>query len=401
MNVVVGISGSIAAYKSALVVRGLLSRNLEVRVCMTPSATRFVGPSTFEGLTGSKTVLSLWDGPHPGEEHVALGQWADLFLVVPATQNLIARARMGMADDMVLATLACTTSPVLFAPAMHSTMWLSAATQQNVQALISRGAHFVGPVEGPLASGDVGIGRLANPEEIVRYALDLLQPPARHDDADLTGFRLLISAGPTLEDLDPVRFLGNRSTGKMGFALAKAAARRGASVCLVHGPVHITPPPDVEAVPVRSAHEMLAAMQSRFETVDAVVLAAAVADYRPAEPSPTKIKKSDGDLNLRLIRNPDIAIELSSARKGSSPLLVGFALETHNLIERAKEKLRRKKMDLIVANHTSHGFGEGITQLNLIDKQDVVSLPRMTKEKAAESVLDALAERWRTSLSSA
>lgn len=368
---------------------------------MTPSATRFVGPSTFEGLTGSKTVLSLWDGPHPGEEHVALGQWADLFLVVPATQNLIARARMGMADDMVLATLACTTSPVLFAPAMHSTMWLSAATQQNVQALISRGAHFVGPVEGPLASGDVGIGRLANPEEIVRYALDLLQPPARHDDADLTGFRLLISAGPTLEDLDPVRFLGNRSTGKMGFALAKAAARRGASVCLVHGPVHITPPPDVEAVPVRSAHEMLAAMQSRFETVDAVVLAAAVADYRPAEPSPTKIKKSDGDLNLRLIRNPDIAIELSSARKGSSPLLVGFALETHNLIERAKEKLRRKKMDLIVANHTSHGFGEGITQLNLIDKQDVVSLPRMTKEKAAESVLDALAERWRTSLSSA
>ncbi|MBC7171450.1 MAG: bifunctional phosphopantothenoylcysteine decarboxylase/phosphopantothenate--cysteine ligase CoaBC, partial [Polyangiaceae bacterium] len=333
-RIVVGIGGGIAAYKAVHLVRELGRRGAETRVVLTRSAARFVGKVTFAGLTGTPAVDDLWDPSYAGEVHIELGKWADAMVIAPATMNLLARAATGFADDAVLATLACARGPVLFAPAMHHRMWGQASTQRSVALLRDAGYRFVGPVEGALASGEVGMGRMCEPEAIADAVFALLETKR-----DLAGVRVLITAGPTVEDLDPVRFLGNRSTGKMGFAIAERALARGASVTLVAGPVQLASPTGAEVVRVRSALEMQAAVEARVASSDVIVMSAAVADYRPAEVSTEKMKKAGEDLSIALVRNPDILAGLGAARTGRHPLLVGFAVETTDVVRYARDKL--------------------------------------------------------------
>jgi phosphopantothenoylcysteine decarboxylase / phosphopantothenate---cysteine ligase len=382
-RIVVGIGGGIAAYKSVVLVRELLRRGAEVRVALTRSATHFVGKTTFAGLTGRPAVDDLWDPSYGGEVHVELGEWADGMVVAPATMNLLARAATGLADDAVLATIACARGPVLFAPAMHHLMWGRAATRRSVELLRAEGYGFVGPAVGPLASGEVGLGRMSEPEAIADALFAMLEPKR-----DLVGVRLLVTAGPTVEDLDPVRFLGNRSTGKMGFAIVERAVARGADVSLVTGPVALTPPAGAHVVRVRSALEMQAAVEERAKTSDAVVMSAAVADYRPAELSHEKLKKGGEDLSIALVRNPDILAGLGAARTGARPLLVGFAVETNDVIRYASEKLVRKKVDLVVANEAKVGFGGDDNQATLVARDTVTELPSMPKLELADRILD-------------
>lgn len=380
-RIVVGISGGIAAYKALEVVRELQRRGAEVRVVMSESATRFVGAVTLTGLTGRPAVVDLWDPSYAGEVHVELGRWADAMVVCPATMNLLARVSRGHADDALTATLACMAGPVFFAPAMHSRMWNQASTQRNVQRLRRDGFHFVGPVDGPLASGESGMGRMAEPADIVAALVAWSEP-----QKDLDGLTILISAGPTVEDLDPVRFLGNRSTGKMGFALAERARDRGAKVVLVSGPVELADPSGIEVVKVRSALDMKAAIDARAPSVDAIIMSAAVADYRPKAFSTEKVKKGD-DVSIELVRNPDILMELGAARKGKLPVLVGFAVETTRVEEYARDKLVRKKVDLVVANEARHGFGGDENEAMLVTPDGTLVLPRMSKRDLGDRIL--------------
>jgi phosphopantothenoylcysteine decarboxylase/phosphopantothenate--cysteine ligase len=329
-------------------------------------------------------VTDLWAKDYAGEVHVELGGWADALVIAPATMNLLARAATGQANDAVLATLACARGEVSFAPAMHSRMWSHPATQANVRTLHERGAQILGPVTGPLANGEVGEGRMMEPQEIAQA---LESHFARTDD--FAAVRVLITAGPTYEDLDPVRFLGNRSTGRMGYALATEAQRRGAAVALVSGPVHLPAPAGVELIRVRSATEMHAAVMSRFEQFDVVIMAAAVADYRPKDRSAEKIKKR-GSIALELVRNPDILADLGAQRSGQPRVLVGFALETKNLERAAREKLRQKAADLIVANEAVHGLGGDTNRVTLVDATSTTPLPEMTKHALANQILDAV-----------
>ncbi len=383
-RIVVGIGGGIAAFKSVYLVRELQRRGAEVRVVMTRAATRFVGPITFTGLTGQPPVVDLWDASYRGEVHVELGEWADAGVVAPATMNLLGRAAAGMANDAVLATLACMKGPVLFAPAMHTRMWNQASTQRSVRLLQDGGAHFVGPDEGELASGETGAGRMSEPDAIADAVMKLV------GQRDFEGRSLLVSAGPTYEDLDPVRFLGNRSSGKMGFAIAAAAARRGATVTLVSGPSAQPTPTGVQRVDVRSARDMHAAITSR--SADVVIMAAAVADYRPKAIADQKIKKSAGPMSLELERNPDILAELGAARKGARPILVGFALETEDVVAHARDKLTRKGADLIVANHASTAFGGDRNEVTLVDARSASTLEPASKLAIADAILDRVAE---------
>ena len=321
-RIVVGLGGGIAAFKAVQLVRELMRRGAEVRVVMTEAATHFVGPITFAALTGKPTVTDLWAQDYAGEVHVELGEWADAIVIAPATMNLMARARGGQANDAVLATLACARGDVFFAPAMHHRMWSHPATQSNIRALTDRGAVVLGPVTGPLANGEIGEGRMMEPEDIAEEVESHLS----HAD-DLSGSRILITAGPTHEDLDPVRFLGNRSSGRMGYAIASQAQRRGAAVTIVTGPVHLPVPYGAEVVRVRSATEMHEAVMSRFDRFDVVIMAAAVADYRPEQPEAQKIKKG-GSLKLELVRTPDILADVGAKRAQRPSVLVGFALET-------------------------------------------------------------------------
>jgi phosphopantothenoylcysteine decarboxylase / phosphopantothenate---cysteine ligase len=381
-RIVVGIGGGIAAFKAVAVVRELGAQGAEVRVVMTPSATRFVGPVTFTGITGRAPVVDLWDPSYAGEVHVELSAWADAMLVAPATANLLARAASGMADDAVLATLSCMRAPVLFAPAMHQRIWNAGGTQRALGLLQRDGAHFVGPVYGKLASGEQGMGRMSEPIEIVTALAQLLAA-----GADLTGRKLLISAGPTVEDLDPVRFLSNRSSGRMGYALAERAAARGAQVTLVSGPVSLSAPRGVTLVPVRSALEMRAAIMAESSGLDAVVMTAAVADYRPAQRLDQKLKKTD-TLTLELIKNPDILAELGAARSGPLPVLVGFALETQNVVGYARDKLTRKNVDLVVANHADDGLGGDTNVATLVTRDGDEALGTLSKHALADRILD-------------
>jgi phosphopantothenoylcysteine decarboxylase / phosphopantothenate---cysteine ligase len=381
-RVVVGMGGGIAAFKAVELVRELGRRGAEVRVVMTPSATRFVGPVTLTGLTGRPPVVDLWDPTYAGEVHVELGQWADAMVVAPATMNLLARAVAGMADDAVLATLACARGAVVYAPAMHSRMWSSAPTVRAVHRLRADGAAFVGPVEGPLASGESGMGRMAEPAAIADALASALSP------GDLEGQRVLVTAGPTHEDLDPVRFLGNRSSGRMGYALAERAAARGAQVVLVSGPTALPDPPGVETVRVRSALDMHREVLARRTTADCVIMAAAVADYRPARAAAAKIKKAEGPLQLELVRNPDILAELGASRAEGPAVLVGFAVETDDLVTYAREKLARKRCDLIVANDAAVGFGGSDNQVILVDSAGEEALPAMSKGALSDRILD-------------
>lgn len=381
-RLVVGLGGGIAAFKAVELVRELTRRGAEIRVVMTEAATRFVGPITFAGLTGKPAITDLWAEDYAGEVHVDIGEWADAMIVAPATMNLMARAANGQADDAVLATLACARGQVFFAPAMHQRMWRHPATQSNVRTLIERGAVVLGPVTGPLANGEIGEGRMIEPREIA----DEVESHLAQAD-DLSGIRFLITAGPTHEDLDPVRFLGNRSSGRMGYAIASQALRRGAEVTLVSGPVQLPAPVGVELIPVRSAREMHEAVMSRFERFDVLIMAAAVADYRPKHAQPQKIKKG-GSLQLELVRNPDILADVGAKRSQRPAVLVGFALETENLEKAARDKLERKAADLVVANEASVGLGGDTNRATLVDATSATALPEMSKLALANEILD-------------
>jgi phosphopantothenoylcysteine decarboxylase/phosphopantothenate--cysteine ligase len=382
-QIVVGIAGGIAAFKAVELVRELMRRGARVRVALTETATRFVGPVTFTGLTGTPPVIDIWDPSYQGEVHVELASWAHAIVVAPATANLIARAACGMADDAVLATLRCSDAPLLIAPAMHHRMWASPPTQRAIEQLRADGATIVGPVYGQLASGEQGLGRMSEPLEIAdAVALRLV-----HVEQDMRGLRVLVSAGPTVEDLDPVRYLSNRSSGRMGYALAERAVRRGAAVTLVSGPVSIAPPRGCQVVQIRSAGELRDAMLERRADVDAIVQTAAVADYRPVARSSHKLKKAD-TLTIELIKNPDILEELGSTRTGARPILVGFKLETRNLLDYAREMLVKKQVDLVVANQAEDGLGGDDNVATLVDVTGDEALGKLSKHDLADRIWD-------------
>jgi phosphopantothenoylcysteine decarboxylase/phosphopantothenate--cysteine ligase len=382
-KIIVGVGGGIAAFKSVELTRALMLRGCEVRVAMTPAAVHFVGPTTFAAITGKLPATDLFDPGYAGEVHVELSEWANAIVVAPATADLMARAGSGMANDVLLATLLCADCPVYYAPAMHERMWLSASTQRTVKRLRADGATLIGPVRGLLANGREGMGRMEEPAGIV----DVLERDTGSAH-DLAGKTILVTAGPTVEDIDPVRFISNRSSGRMGYAVARRARERGARVVLVSGPVNIDPPDDVRVVRVRSAMEMRGAVGKHRRGADVIVMTAAVADYRPATPSKRKVKKKADTMSVGLVRNPDILGELGQARKGKRPVLVGFAMETDDLVAYARRKLKEKKADLIVANKASVGFGGDDNQATLIGPRLEDPLPRMSKLDLADRILD-------------
>lgn len=386
-RVVVGVGGGIAAFKAVELVRELMRRGARVRVAMTASAARFVGPVTFTGLTGTPPVLDIWDPRYPGEVHVELAAWAEAIVLAPATANLLARAAHGLADDAVLATLRCADVPLFIAPAMHHRMWRSPPTQRAVALLRGDGATVIGPVHGKLASGEEGLGRMSEPSEIADVVERVLGVRR-----DLEGRAVLVSAGPTVEDIDPVRYLSNRSSGRMGYAIAERAEARGAHVTLVTGPVSLPPPSGCEVVPVRAALEMREAIMARREQVDAIVMTAAVADYRPKVRHGDKLKKSDV-LTLELVKNPDILAELGATREGPRPVLVGFALETQNLLVYARDKLEKKHVDLVVANRAEDGLGGDNNVATLVDAEGDEALGALSKRDLADRIWDRVAQR--------
>jgi len=388
-----GVTGGIGAYKAVEVVRLLQKAGHEVRVVMTTSARRFVGPLTFEAITKHPVITSQFaPGMNADIEHVSLAASLDLFIVAPATANSIAKLANGLADDFLSSMYLVTRAPVLIAPAMNTNMWEHASVRANVASLRERGAHFVEPGEGELACGWVGKGRLAEPDQIVAAAERLLRPTTA---SSLNGRRVLVTAGPTLEDLDPVRFVGNRSSGRMGFALAAAARLRGANVVLIAGPTAVPPPAAMEVVRVRSAREMHAAVMAHAASADVVLMAAAVADYAPATgAAEQKIEKSSGHdgLTIRLERTLDILADLGARRGGAHrPVLVGFAAQTGDPAAAARRKLEAKHVDLIVANDVTApgaGFDVDTNQVTLVSHDGAVPLPLMSKADVAALVLD-------------
>jgi phosphopantothenoylcysteine decarboxylase/phosphopantothenate--cysteine ligase len=383
--VLLGVSGGIAAYKAALVARQLKAAGAEVTVVMTEAATRFVGPDTFAALTGRPAHTSMW-APRGEVLHVRLAREADVVVVAPATANVLAKLAHGHADDLLSATMLEATSPLVIAPAMHSGMWEHPATQANVEILRDRGVISVGPATGPLAHGDEGIGRLAEPEDVVAAVRAALAPQ------DLAGWTVLVTSGPTHEPIDPVRFVGNRSTGKMGAALAAEARARGAAVTVVLGP-GASVPVGVAVVPVETAEEMREAVLARFDDADAVVMAAAVADFRPKAIAEQKLKKDAGVPELLLEPTPDILGELGERR--TDQVLVGFAAETEDLERAGRRKLEAKRLDLVVVNRVGRadtGFGAETNEAMLLASTgDDEALRTWSKRELAAAVVDRVA----------
>lgn len=388
-TVVLCVGGGIAAYKACELARLVVKGHGTVRVAMTPAATRFVGPLTLQALSGAPVLVDLLDtAAELTYGHLQLARMADLVLVAPATADLLARLRAGMADDAVTTTVLAATCPVLLAPAMNTRMWQNAATRENLAALRARGFHQVGPAAGELADGDVGEGRLADPQEIAAAAARLLGP------RDLAGRRVVVTAGPTREPIDPVRFISNPSTGKMGYAIAAAAARRGAAVTLVSGPTTLADPAGVSVVRVGTAEEMARAVDAEAGAMDAFVGAAAVSDYRPRSAAPQKIKKRDGEETLVLARTPDILAALGARHAGQprAPVLVGFAAETEDVVENARAKLAAKRCDLVVANRVGGpegGFATDHNRVTLVTA-DALAEAEGTKGQVAEAILDRI-----------
>ena len=381
-NVVLGVTGSIAAYKAVDLASKLTQAGVSVHTVMTESATKLVGEASFRAITGRPVATGMFELTNPHSiEHISLSEVADLLLIAPATANVLAKMANGIADDLLTCTALATRAPILVAPAMHTAMWENPATQANVETLRSRGIHFVGPAVGRLASGGFGAGRFAPVEEILGEALRILGR-----SGDLAGRRIVVSAAGTCEPLDPVRFLGNRSTGKMGFALAEAARDRGAEVTLISGPTLLRRPSAVSVVDVESASDMLGAVQSVAGDADALIMAAAVADYTPPVAA-QKLKKTQETLELKLERTVDI---LDAVR--DVPVRVGFAAETDDLIANARKKLEAKGLDLIVANDVGgpdSPFGSDTNQAVLIDaSEETEELPRLPKRDIADRILD-------------
>lgn len=386
-HVVLGVTGGIAAYKACEVVSRLRKLHAGVDVIMTENATRLVAPLTFETLSCRPVCVDTFSRTESWDvKHISLAQKADLFVVAPATANIMAKMANGIADDMLSTTLLATRAPILLAPAMNTGMWLNPATQQNLRTLQQRGISTVGPASGYLACGDNGAGRMSEPSEIVDAVISILCPVR-----DMEGLKVLVTAGPTVERIDPVRYITNDSSGKMGYALAEAAQARGAEVTLVTGPVHIPVPSGVNVVQVTSTMSLYETMMKRCEQQDIIVQAAAPADYRVEQPADQKIKKDDGEpLVLRLIENPDIARAVGS-KKRTGQILVGFAAETQNVTANAQKKLDKKNLDLIVANDVTAegaGFGVDTNIVTLITKAGLEPLPKLSKREVADRIWD-------------
>ena len=386
-NIVLGITGGIAAYKSAEIVSRLRHSGANVHVIMTRNATEFVAPLTFRTLSANPVAINTFEAPeYWNVEHVALAKWADLFVIAPATANILAKMAHGIADDMLSTTVLATKAPVLAAPAMNTGMWTAEATQANVAVLKSRGVLFCGPESGMLACGDEGAGRMSEPEDIVRQIDEILN--ARKD---LAGKKVLVTAGATRERLDPVRFLTNDSSGKMGFAIAEAARERGAEVTLIKGNTTAPVPIGIRIVEIESAQDLLRTMKKAVPGQDIVIQAAAVADYRPIQVFKTKIKKKAGEpITLQLTENPDIAKAVGASKK-KHQTFVGFAAETDHVKKNAEAKLSAKNLDLIVANDVTRpgaGFNADTNIVTLITHDSSEDLPMMSKRKVAEAILD-------------
>ena len=388
-TVVLGISGSIAAYKIAYLASALKKLHADVEVIMTENATQFITPVTFESLTGNKCLVDTFDRNFKfSVEHIALAKRADIFMLAPATANVIAKVAHGLADDMLTTTFLACKCPKYISPAMNTQMFENPITQDNLKICQSYGMHVIQPACGYLACGDTGAGKMPEPEELLDHIIHEIAYPK-----NLTGKKILVTAGPTREALDPVRFLTNHSTGKMGYAIARVAAARGAEVTLVTGPTEIKKPGFVKVVPIESAREMYEAVTAASEEQDAIIKAAAVADYRPAHVSDEKIKKKDGDeLSIPVERTDDILAYLGSHKKPGQ-FLCGFSMETEHMLENSRKKLEKKNLDMIVANNlkvAGAGFGTDTNIVTLITKAGERQLEKMSKEQVADKLLDAI-----------
>lgn len=389
-TVVLGVTGGIACYKSAALASKLTQAGYDVEVVLTKNATEFIGPHTFESLTHNRAMVDTFDRNFQSHvEHVALADKADLLLIAPATANILAKAAHGIADDMLSTTILACDCPKLAAPAMNTRMYQNPVTQDNLEALRRYGWHIIEPASGRLACGAVGMGKMPEPEEL----LEAVNQAIRHDK-DFAGLNILVTAGPTQEAWDSVRFLTNHSSGRMGYAIAKAAAQRGACVTLVSGPVELKRYPYVETIDVTTAQEMFQAVTSRARGQDIIIKAAAVADYRPAETVNHKIKKTSGEgMALALERTQDILAYLGE-HKQPGQFLCGFSMETENLIENSRKKLAKKNLDMVAANSLGQagaGFGVSTNVLTLITREGEAELPLLSKEEAAHRLLDAIA----------
>ncbi len=387
-TIVIGVAGGIAAYKAVEIVSRLKKAGYTVYVIMTKAATEFVTPLTFREISGNPVVADMWEEPKTWNvQHIALASRADLFLIAPATANIVGKIANGIADDMLTTTVMATKAPIILAPAMNTNMYLNPITQQNLNKLAGLGYHIVEPASGMLACGVDGPGRLPEPADIVKKVKSLLQ-----GNRDLAGKRVLVTAAGTREPIDPVRYIGNHSSGKMGYALAEAAAARGAEVILVSGPSSLACPAGITVTKVETAAQMREAVLAEFDTVDVVIKAAAVADYRPETAADQKIKKTGNTLTLSMVKNPDILRELGERKKHQ--LLIGFAAETQELLSHAQEKLIKKNLDMIVANDVTlpgAGFNTDTNIVRVIHKNgQIEELPQLTKRQVAEILIDKI-----------
>ncbi|MBW1706734.1 MAG: bifunctional phosphopantothenoylcysteine decarboxylase/phosphopantothenate--cysteine ligase CoaBC [Deltaproteobacteria bacterium] len=387
-KIIVGITGGIAAYKAAELVRLLMKANAQVRVAMTGNAVRFITPLTLEALSGNRVIWDMWGQVETTIDHITYGQESDLIIIAPATANIIAKMAHGIADDFISTMVVAATAKILVCPSMNDQMLMNPAVQNNLRILNDRNFEVMETGEGQLACHSEGPGRLPEPQEIAEHAWTLLSPQ------DLSGQKVLVTAGPTVEPIDPVRYISNRSSGRMGFALAKAARRRGASVTLVSGPVSLMPPYGVTFIPVKTAEEMRNTVLENRPGCDIIIKAAAVSDYRPKESAQQKIKKGPDSLSLDLVKNPDILSELGDTKKKFPCVLVGFAAETEDLLANAEAKLKAKNLDMIVANDVSRDDAGFETDTNIVKMifadGHVEDSPLMTKDEVADLVLDRI-----------
>ena len=390
-TVVIGVSGGIAVYKTLDVISRLRKLGVNVNVIMTKSATEFVTPLSFQSLSQNYVVCDMFEDPKTWDvEHISLAKRADVFLIAPATANVIGKIANGIADDMLTTTVMATKAKVLIAPAMNTNMYENPILQKNINTLKELGYNFVEPESGRLACGDTGKGKLASPETIVNEVVKLLSK-----EQDLKGKSIIVTAGPTVESIDPMRYITNRSTGKMGYSIAKEAVERGADVTLITGPTNLNPPQNLKKiVKIESANEMYEAVLENLDENDVIIKSAAVADYKPKHYSNKKIKKSEDDLFIELDRNKDIALEIGKIKEDK--ILVGFAAETNDLIENANLKIKKKNLDFIVANDLTKegaGFGVDTNIVKIIDKEgNITEYPKMKKEEVANIILDKIKE---------
>lgn len=386
INVLLGVTGGIAAYKACDIVSGLKKINANVDVIMTKSATELVSPNTFQALSKNAVITDIFNTPRYWNiEHISLAQKAHVLLVAPATANIIGKVANGIADDMLSTTIMASTAKVIFAPAMNEKMYENKIVQQNIEKLISLGYQFIEPESGRLACGDIGIGKLADTNEIIRFIVNIVK-----SDGDLKGKKILITAGPTREIIDPVRFISNYSTGKMGYSLAEAASARGAEVILISGPTNLRTPPGVKLIKINTALEMYDSVMDNFKEQNIIIKSASVSDYRPEAISEHKIKKNKGNMNLTLVKNPDILYELGKIK--GDRMLIGFAAESDNIVKNAKDKMLGKNLDFIVANDITEegaGFGTDTNIVTIVDIDGKIEkIEKSSKVDIAHRILD-------------